>query len=1178
MTARNDLRILLLGTPLIQASGQPLQIQRRLLRWMLFFLACQKDMVGRADLILMFWPDAAEEDGRRHLREMLSKLRAQLPDPDLIITAQDRVGLDSKRVTSDVLEFEALVAQTARACGQTPAATPLTQAVYQKVVQAVRLWRSERFLAGAALPESEGLSDWLFSTGQELETQHQRLLERLADHDTASGDIDSAIERLRLALEGDETNETLHFRLLTLLHKQGRYSEALNYCTYLQELFRREGYGELPPSLLSLSRNIRQGASQPAADSERPSWPALADIQVPFVGQQALLQELQFSTRRGNPVILFGEAGSGKSRLVRELFFSLKPVPRLLLAPARIMENNLPFQPIIDMLRHDISAEEWKQMDPTWVAPLALLLPELSIMRPEIQPPQVAASQEHSLIFEALHQLFRFTGKRKRFLLFLDNAQWSDPATYSALAYLAERGLFGETGALILAARPEEMTPHLEEFLNRPRSAFSVQRLTLAPLNTEEIGALASYVLGNSFLPAIVPRLERETGGNPLFLLETLRMVLDYSLNAQLATIEYLPLASSVHALIRERLQHLSPAAAQVIGVAAIIGSEFSEDLLESTCMLPPEQVVQSLETLEQLNLIKAALHDRPSGGYIFVHEKFREVVLLEMSTARKRLLHLRISRAMEQKHQGQSPETETVLASHYEEAGELSAAFQHWLDAALYAWRLHKKDEAIAAYYRAELILQRLGNLASDISIYQLYRQWGRLAFDLSDAQMMEQAYSRLLQYGQNRQNSLLAGSAYNGFAQMAELRMLPDEGLAYLEKAAPYLEQAGRVFEYIEAQNRRGAFMIQTARYDDAQVAFQKALKLGEKADDTQSIEARAITEDFLSVLYAATGWPLLALEMAQRSLKAADVAFHNVTAIRALSMQAVANCYLGRYSEGMEIASHGLERALMLQFPHLIADLHASISLASLSLGNLDACWLHAQRALQLAEQHAPVFLKEGVQSLLGKLAFFLGAQETAGQYHTQGSQAGYANFHALDNHIHLALVYAAQGDAQRGLEITNQAVDYSRHKGLALFQLSAELVRGGILVDTGQPSAAQPVIDLLHSEARRRGLLEIDLRCTLLEAKCWLRQGGPEPAARLARQSADAAQAIGNLPAEIEACALWLKTARAAGLDEQSAASRRLQARIQALSNHTRTPELQNWLENQQKAWTESPEKA
>src|SRR5512146_3489256 len=148
MTASSELRILLLGTPAVYAGDQPLQIQRRLLRWMLFFLASQNEMVGRVDLILMFWPDEAEEDARRHLRETLSKLRAQLPDPDLIIAEQDQVGLDFRRVYSDVLEFQSLVAQTSRACAQTPASTPLPQAVYQKAVQAVKLWRAARPMPG----------------------------------------------------------------------------------------------------------------------------------------------------------------------------------------------------------------------------------------------------------------------------------------------------------------------------------------------------------------------------------------------------------------------------------------------------------------------------------------------------------------------------------------------------------------------------------------------------------------------------------------------------------------------------------------------------------------------------------------------------------------------------------------------------------------------------------------------------------------------------------------------------------------------------------------------------------------------------------------------------------------------------------------------------------------------
>ena len=79
------LSIKLLGFPEIEWDHQPVTVPRKTLRAMLFYLACQKEMVGRADLILLFWPDEAEEDARRHLRETLSKLRAQLPDPSRIV-------------------------------------------------------------------------------------------------------------------------------------------------------------------------------------------------------------------------------------------------------------------------------------------------------------------------------------------------------------------------------------------------------------------------------------------------------------------------------------------------------------------------------------------------------------------------------------------------------------------------------------------------------------------------------------------------------------------------------------------------------------------------------------------------------------------------------------------------------------------------------------------------------------------------------------------------------------------------------------------------------------------------------------------------------------------------------------------------------------------------------------
>lgn len=1174
MTDQPMLNILLLGAPSISIEDQPLQIQRRLLRWMLYFLACQKDMVGRSDLILLFWPDEPEEDGRRHLREMLSKLRAQLPNPNLIITEQDRVSLDFRGAFSDVLEFQTLYGQTARICAQTPAATPLTQAVHQQVMRAVRLWRSPRFLAGASLPESESLNDWLLSTSQQLEIQHQRLLERLVDHDIATGDVESAIQWLRSALEGDETNESLHYQLLNLLYNQNRYSEALNHCAYVQELFQRDGYEELPPSLLRLSRQIREESAHPTSESDRPSWPSLADIQVPFVGRQTLLQELQFAVRRGSPVMLFGEAGSGKSRLVRELFFSLKPAPRLLLAPARAMETSLRYQPIIDMLRHDIQAEEWKQVDRAWVAPLSLLLPELTYMRPDIQPVRVAPEQERSLIFESLRQLLVFLGKKQRFMLFLDNAQWSDADSLSALAYLAERGLTEGNGALILAARPEEITPHLSRFLNRPRSEYSLQRLELPPLEEEEISTLARYVLGDAFTQAIIPRLERETGGNPLFLLETLRLVLDYSFSSRQHTAsEPLPLASTIYGVIRDRLQHLSPTDSQVLGIAAVIGSEFSTDIIETTSMLPAEQVAQSLDSLAQVNLIQAVLKDRPSGEYTFVHEKVREVILLDLSPARKRLFHLRIARALDQKQQGQSADMEARLASHYEEAGELVAAFQHYLQTSPYAWRVNDREMAITALERAEQILQRLGNQASDISIYQLYRQWGRLANDLGDAEMMEQVYHRLLAAGQERQNPLLAGGAYNGLAQVAELRMHPENGLAYLNKAAPFLEQTGRLFERIEARNHRGVFEIQTGQFIEAQSTFQKALAAAERANDAQSVEARSIAEYWQSMLLSMCGWPLLAKGLAEKSLEDAGQVFFHFGAARATNMLAITELHLGHYQEGLALARHGIELAQAGHFSFLVGELHGTIARACLVTGDLDGCWEHAQTALKIAREYPFGNLEEGMQLLLGQLFTFLGCPAQGRECFRANQKpqlTSFANYSSIENDVHLALALANEGDTETAIETINRCIVAALQNGLMLAHLLAQVAMAYVLVRTGQPGDVAQILDFTQAESQQRTLPEIEIRSMLVRARLMLLRGQDDQAWILFREAAAAANKIQNIFLEIHAQAIWVEAARQANTENQANLANSLSEKLHTLMEHTKNPELHSLLTTMKKS--------
>ena len=195
------LSILLLGPPIISQDDRPVFIQRRLLRAILFYLAYKPEMVGRLDLIALFWPELPEEKSRLHLRDILSKLRSELPDASILLVDQDNIGLDRSRLYVDVLEFIQLVNQTHRSLSQLDRSVPLPEPVYQQVERATNLWRSAHFLAGARLPANEGFGRWVVEKSRDLKYNRLYLLERLADHAAAVGDLEAGIRWVRCALE-----------------------------------------------------------------------------------------------------------------------------------------------------------------------------------------------------------------------------------------------------------------------------------------------------------------------------------------------------------------------------------------------------------------------------------------------------------------------------------------------------------------------------------------------------------------------------------------------------------------------------------------------------------------------------------------------------------------------------------------------------------------------------------------------------------------------------------------------------------------------------------------------------------------------------------------------------------------------------------------------------------------
>lgn len=225
------LQALLLGPPEIRWDDQLFSIQRRYPRALLIYLASRGRMVSRHELLTLLWGEDPDATARLRLRETLGKLKGALPDPSLLISEHDLVGLDFNAVYVDLLEFLELTRQVQAETGLSPTTSrvstaPLPHNIYQNLNKAVSLWRGPGFLSGASLPSTPSFDDWLVSKTQQVDHQRSWALEKLSEHASVMGDLEQALWYARAALENDELNEDLHEQVLRLLIQMGHRTKA----------------------------------------------------------------------------------------------------------------------------------------------------------------------------------------------------------------------------------------------------------------------------------------------------------------------------------------------------------------------------------------------------------------------------------------------------------------------------------------------------------------------------------------------------------------------------------------------------------------------------------------------------------------------------------------------------------------------------------------------------------------------------------------------------------------------------------------------------------------------------------------------------------------------------------------------------------------------------------------
>lgn len=1116
------LRIKLLGPPEIRWEDQIITISRKKPRGILLYLACRMQCVSREEILNLFWQDGPVSSNRLRLNETLSRLRAALPDADILVSEGDLLGLNAERTWVDAHQFDQLIDQIGQTPWRIPMDQPLPNGLQQHMETALALWHGPHFMVGDALPSTTELDNWLTQNSAHYERARSQLLERLAQHAFILGNYQKVQEIAHQGLVLNEFNEYLHTLMLQSIFHQGHSLEAQRYYQHIQRLLQEELQTELSPQLKALSEQLqqRQSGDAPADSSE---WGIHASLQVPFVGREKSLNQLrQFYNQRKNMGII-GESGSGKTRLIQEFVSQIHPRPRLMVANCKLNETKLPMYPLSDILRQHVKPQEWQALKSVWTGQLLRLLPELQTIRPGLEIPTIPTdpAQAQVILMEAIRQVFLSLSQSQSIFLVLDDAQWVDDATLSTFIYLHSRAPFDQDSCIAIIARSEELNPSLEKMTLSLQDDQRVGLVRLSGLQEKDVAELTRLIVRKTPSTGFLHKLRAGTGGNTLFVLESLRAILEENHQADFTTSTEIPLSKNLLSLIQNRIYQLSPEARDVLEVAAILGSAFDIHMLTQVSLLAEADIVQALEELEKRTIIQATPVTGGHAQYHFIHDKFCEALLESMSAARATVLHVRVADWLsESYHPGQA----AVLAQHKQAAGILLEAFHYWIEAGIYARSLFAKEEAQDAFTQAGDLIQHIENELSDQDIYRLFDPWCEMSAEVFQTEQVKRRGNQLLQLGKKRNSPLLTGTALDTLSDGALMENKFQEGLEYTIQAIPHLEKSGNIFELMEAHIHRGVFLYMQAQFKPAIASFDQALVLGRDHNGPLIERAKANAHYHISLLHSLAGWPERSLEHAKLALEMAEknrLHYYQASAFLVLTLS---NYYLAEMYQAQNFARTGIDLAERIQGWRVLGYLTGFAASIDLSLGAIDSALAQAQKAIELGE-------RTGLSDVLavgcrhaGDIFSRLHDPETAIQYYRRGAESTGEHFLSLDNLIRLGYVQCMIGEVQTGNQTLATTLALSQSYELGLGIIISEFFQSLAYLRQGEFAKSRLLATKVKKDAKRQNLPTYYYDAIAILASLALEEGDLETARGHAIMAAEEARLRGVVWSELNALTL------------------------------------------------------
>lgn len=526
-------------------------------------------------------------------------------------------------------------------------------------------------LLGTLAVDADGaLADWLHAERQRRrEAERQRLLERIAAHEQAGAPA-AALPLAEALVALDPLREDAHRGLVRLHYLAGDRAAALRAFDRCEQLLKHELGTRPSPETLALLATI-EAAAPLAAGLAEPHRPLPAALLKPpqLIGRDAELAQLQSVLQRQGRLLLLGEAGLGKSRLLQALGECNEG---LLCVAARPGDALVPYATLARLVRALQAAQPSLLDAAAQPAHLSPLLPERAA-----GPSCAPRADQFVAALQAVLGASRsvFAG------VMLDDLHFADEASLQLLPELLAGG-----GAWLLSLRPPAPDSAPQRLIDALSAAAPLERLALQPLDDSALAALVeSLALPLADAATLAPVLRARSGGNPLFALETLKLAWNDGRALQAGT---LPSPRSVGQLIDASLAALSAPALQLARCAAIAGIDFCVPLAEVVLGRDALQLADAWGQLEARQVLR---------GCSFTHDLMHDGVLAGLPQVLAQHVHRSVALWL-QAHGGEPAR----IAAHWQDAGEPQHALPALAAAADRAHAALREPERVGFLLRA--------------------------------------------------------------------------------------------------------------------------------------------------------------------------------------------------------------------------------------------------------------------------------------------------------------------------------------------------------------------------------------------------------------------------------------------------------------------------------------------